>query len=132
MADHAQNPRQLALLALGVVFGDIGTSPLYAFRTALGSAPEMVEPANVLGILSLLVWALVIVVCVKYVSIVLNADDRGEGGVLVLSTLVLEGRVPGGRALLGAPGMLGAALFFADGAITPAISVLSAVSPPPP
>jgi len=127
MPGHAQNPRQLALLALGVVFGDIGTSPLYAFRTALGIAPDMVEPANVLGILSLLVWALVIVVCIKYVAIVLNADNRGEGGVLVLSTLVLEGRVPGGRALLGALGMLGAALFFADGAMTPAISVLSAV-----
>lgn len=127
MTEQARSPRQLALLALGVVFGDIGTSPLYAFRTALGIAPEMAEPANVLGILSLLVWALVIVVCIKYVAIVLNADNRGEGGVLVLSTLVLAGRVPGGRALLGGLGMLGAALFFADGAITPAISVLSAV-----
>lgn len=127
MTDKAHSPRQLALLALGVVFGDIGTSPLYAFRTALAISPEMAEPANVLGILSLLVWTLVVVVCIKYVAIVLNADNRGEGGVLVLSALVLEGRVPGGRALLGALGMLGAALFFADGAITPAISVLSAV-----
>ncbi len=120
-------PRQLALLALGVVFGDIGTSPLYAFRTALAIAPEMAQEANVLGILSLLIWTLVVVVCIKYVAIVLNADNRGEGGVLVLSTLVLAGRVPAGRAVIGILGMVGAALFFADGAITPAISVLSAV-----
>lgn len=127
MNDTAKSPRQLALLALGVVFGDIGTSPLYAFRTALGIAPEMAEPANVLGILSLLIWALLVVVCIKYVAVVLNADNRGEGGVLVLSTLVLAGKMPFGRALIGGLGMLGAALFFADGAITPAISVLSAV-----
>jgi len=127
MQAASQPSRPLALLALGVVFGDIGTSPLYAFRTALGIAPDMAEPANVLGILSLLIWALVIVVCIKYVAIVLNADNRGEGGVLVLSTLVLAGKLPVGRATIGTLGMLGAALFFADGAITPAISVLSAV-----
>lgn len=127
MDSPARSPRRLALIALGVVFGDIGTSPLYAFRTALSIAPEMGQHDNVLGILSLLVWAIVVVVCIKYVTIVLEADNRGEGGVLVLSTLVLAGRVPGGRAVIGALGMLGAALFFADGAITPAISVLSAV-----
>jgi KUP system potassium uptake protein len=127
MDSTTSSPRQLALLALGVVFGDIGTSPLYAFRTALAISPEMTSEANVLGILSLLIWALVVVVCIKYVTIVLNADNRGEGGVLVLSTLVLAGRVTVGRAVLGGLGMLGAALFFADGAITPAISVLSAV-----
>src|SRR5262245_21048678 len=115
MDSKTSSPRQLALLALGVVFGDIGTSPLYAFRTALAIAPEMTSEANVLGILSLLIWALVIVVCIKYVAIVLNADNRGEGGVLVLSTLVLAGRVNFGRGILGALGMLGAALFFADG-----------------
>lgn len=127
MEQTGNPPRQLALLALGVVFGDIGTSPLYAFRTALSIAPEMAQPANLLGILSLLIWTLIVVVCIKYVTIVLNADNRGEGGVLVLSTLVLAGRVPFGRAIIGTLGMLGAALFFADGAITPAISVLSAV-----
>ena len=127
MDSKTSSPRQLALLALGVVFGDIGTCPLYAFRSALAIAPEMASEANVLGILSLLIWTLVIVVCIKYVTIVLNADNRGEGGVLVLSTLVLAGRVNFGRAILGGLGMLGAALFFADGAITPAISVLSAV-----
>ena len=127
MTQPIADQRRLALLALGVVYGDIGTSPLYAFRTALSIAPEMTEPANVLGVLSLIVWALVIVVCIKYCAVILNADNRGEGGVLALSTLVLSGKVPWGRPLLGVFGMLGAALFFADGALTPAISVLSAV-----
>lgn len=127
MDQSTQSHRQLALLAIGVVFGDIGTSPLYAFRTALGISPDMVQPDNVLGVLSLLIWALVIVVCIKYVAVVLNADNRGEGGVLALSTLVLGGRFRRGREAIGIMGLLGAALFFADGAITPAISVLSAV-----
>lgn len=127
MDNSSTSRRQLAVLALGIVFGDIGTSPLYAFRTALAVSPAMAQPDNVLGLLSILVWALVIVVCIKYVAIVLTADNRGEGGVLALSTLVLSGRVPWGRLGIGAMGLLGAALFFADGAITPAISVLSAV-----
>jgi KUP system potassium uptake protein len=127
MTQTSSDRRRLALLALGVVYGDIGTSPLYAFRTALAIAPEMAEPANVLGVLSLIVWALIIVVCIKYCAVILKADNRGEGGVLALSTLVLSGRVPWGRPVLGIFGMLGAALFFADGALTPAISVLSAV-----
>ena len=127
MTDTSHPPRQLAVLALGVVFGDIGTSPLYAFRTALGISPAMAQPENVLGVLSLVIWALVVVVCIKYVTVVLNADNRGEGGVLALATLVLGGRVPWGRVAIGSMGLLGAALFFADGAITPAISVLSAV-----
>ncbi|KAA0205638.1 MAG: potassium transporter Kup, partial [Proteobacteria bacterium] len=127
MTDSPQSQRQLALLALGVVFGDIGTSPLYAFRAALAISPAMAQPENVLGALSLVVWALIIVVCIKYVAVVLTADNRGEGGVLALATLVLGGRVARGRVLIGSMGLLGAALFFADGAITPAISVLSAV-----
>lgn len=127
MSDSPQSQRQLALLALGVVFGDIGTSPLYAFRAALAISPAMAQPENVLGALSLVVWALIIVVCIKYVAVVLTADNRGEGGVLALATLVLGGRVARGRVLIGSMGLLGAALFFADGAITPAISVLSAV-----
>jgi KUP system potassium uptake protein len=127
MDNSPRTSRQLALAALGVVFGDIGTSPLYALRTCLAISPDMAEPANVLGLLSLIVWALIVVVCIKYVAIILTADNRGEGGVLALSTLVLAGRLPGGRVALGVMGMLGAALFFADGAITPAISVLSAV-----
>jgi KUP system potassium uptake protein len=127
MHEGPTSTRRLALLAIGVVYGDIGTSPLYAFRTALAVAPDMGQPDNVLGILSLIVWALIVVVCVKYCGVILNADNRGEGGVLALSTLVLAGRVRFGRAALGITGMLGAALFFADGALTPAISVLSAV-----
>ena len=127
MDTHTSSPRQLALLALGVVFGDIGTSPLYAFRTALGVTPGPATPADILGILSLIVWALILIVCVKYMSVVLNADNRGEGGVLALSTLVLAARLGSGRFAVGVMGMLGAALFFADGALTPAISVLSAV-----
>jgi KUP system potassium uptake protein len=127
MDTRTNSQRQLALVALGIVFGDIGTSPLYAFRTALAVTPGPATPADILGILSLIVWALILVVCVKYVSVVLNADNRGEGGVLALSTLVLTGLVGRGRFALGVMGMLGAALFFADGALTPAISVLSAV-----
>jgi KUP system potassium uptake protein len=123
----SSSQRALALAALGVVYGDIGTSPIYAFRTSLGISPSMIEPANVLGLLSLIIWALVVVVCVKYVAIVLRADNRGEGGVLALSTLVLQGRTFVGRAALGTMGIVGAAMFFADGAITPAISVLSAI-----
>lgn len=127
MDNQSNSPRQLALLALGVVFGDIGTSPLYAFRAALGVTPGPVTAPDILGILSLIAWALILIVCVKYMSVVLNADNRGEGGVLALSTLVLAGRIGGGRLVVGVLGMLGAALFFADGALTPAISVLSAV-----
>lgn len=126
--DHEQRPaRQMTLLALGVVYGDIGTSPLYAFRTALAVSPEMTDTSNVLGILSLIIWALIVVVCIKYCLVILNADHRGEGGVLALSTLVLAGKLSIGRWMVGIVGLLGAALFFADGALTPAISVLSAV-----
>jgi KUP system potassium uptake protein len=118
----------LVVAALGVVFGDIGTSPLYAFRECFlgGLAPT---PPHVLGVLSLLTWAMVLVVAVKYVGIVLRADNRGEGGVLALMALAqrqcLE-RPRLGRAVT-AIGLMGAALFFGDAIITPAISVLSAV-----
>ncbi|MEK1895074.1 MAG: potassium transporter Kup [Rhizobium sp.] len=117
----------LVLAALGVVYGDIGTSPLYAFREALhATAGSGAHHANVLGVLSLIVWALTIVVTVKYVSFVLKADNRGEGGTLSLMTLAREGL--GGRPkwvlILG---VAGASLFLGDAIITPAISVLSAV-----
>lgn len=120
--------RTLALAPLGVVFGDIGTSPLYAFRTCFddlhGAAPT---PENVLGLLSLVFWALTAIISIKYVGIVLRADNRGEGGALALFALVnaTHTRIP--RQAIMVAGLLGAALFFADGAITPAISVLSAV-----
>ncbi|MEI8258435.1 MAG: KUP/HAK/KT family potassium transporter, partial [Deltaproteobacteria bacterium] len=98
----------LALGALGVVFGDIGTSPLYAFRACLQAAgPLMSQPATILGLLSLIFWAITLVVTVKYVGLVLRADNRGEGGVLALTALVVtEGRARY-PALLAALGLAG-------------------------
>ena len=121
--------RKLVIAALGVVFGDIGTSPLYAFRECLN--PEhgiAVTQANILGLLSLILWSLVLIISIKYVAIVLRADNRGEGGVLALSTL-LSSASSNWRlwAPVSAVGVFGAALFFGDGFITPAISVLSAM-----
>ncbi|MGH7787997.1 MAG: potassium transporter Kup [Candidatus Binatia bacterium] len=119
----------LALAALGVVFGDIGTSPLYAlhvcFAPGSGLAPT---EANVLGVLSLVCWALIVVVSIKYVVFVMRADLRGEGGILALMALALGGATSRrGRAVLVGCGLFGAALLYGDGMITPAISVLSAV-----
>jgi KUP system potassium uptake protein len=118
----------LILGALGVVYGDIGTSPLYAVKqcfNALGAA----TPEAVYGVLSLITWALIVVVTLKYVTIILRADNRGEGGILALTTLALRAVPSTGpaRLLIFSAGLVGAALFYGDGAITPAISVLSAV-----
>lgn len=114
---------------LGVVFGDIGTSPLYALRAALVHfASDGLERWEILGVLSLIVWSIIIVVTVKYVLIVLRADNRGEGGILAL--MALAQRAVGterGRHIVALIGIAGACLFFGDGIITPAISVLSAV-----
>jgi KUP system potassium uptake protein len=121
----------LTLGALGVVFGDIGTSPLYALRECFHHNSGLpVTPDNVLGILSLVFWALIIVISLKYVLYVMRADNRGEGGVLALMALAhpkpkLEGRDP--KKMLIFLGLFGAALLYGDGVITPAISVLSAV-----
>jgi KUP system potassium uptake protein len=111
--------------ALGVVFGDIGTSPLYAFRECLRPEHGLpIEPGTVLGVLSLLVWALVLIVSVKYVVFVMHADNDGEGGILALLALIPSRlRGPAVTAL----GLAGAALLYGDGVITPAISVLAAV-----
>ncbi len=121
----------LALAALGVVYGDIGTSPLYALKEVFGSEhhPVPIEPANVLGILSLVFWALIVVVTVKYVAVVLRADNNGEGGIMALMARVLSQKRLGPRRtrVVLMLGLIGAALFYGDGAITPAISVLSAV-----
>ena len=117
----------LTLTALGVVFGDIGTSPLYALRECFaGSHPIPVGPANVLGVLSLIFWSLVITVSIKYVLFVMRATNAGEGGILALVALV-RARPRRGDAALVAVGLFGAALLYGDGMITPAISVLSAV-----
>jgi KUP system potassium uptake protein len=129
---HEQQPLSaLTLAALGVVFGDIGTSPLYALKEAFSNAnhPLPVTELNVFGILSLIVWTLIIVVTFKYVVVVLRADNHGEGGVVALMARVVEqakGR-PRKRTIAVMLGLFGAALFYGDGVITPAISVLSAV-----
>ncbi|HEU5170497.1 MAG TPA: potassium transporter Kup [Gemmatimonadales bacterium] len=119
----------LAVAALGVVYGDIGTSPLYALKECF-AGPHGVAPSheNVLGVLSLVFWSLNIVVSFKYLSLVMRADNRGEGGILALLALVRKGDRPSGaeRALVAA-GLFGAALLYGDGIITPAISVLGAV-----
>ncbi|MHB1222991.1 MAG: potassium transporter Kup [Gemmatimonadaceae bacterium] len=131
---HARDPRGrylafLSLTALGVVYGDIGTSPLYAMRESF--LPEHGVPptaANVLGILSLIVWSLLLVISVKYLVIVLRADNRGEGGILALTSLVTPvSALRRGRWALITMGLFGTALLYGDGMITPAISVLSAV-----
>jgi KUP system potassium uptake protein len=118
----------LALAALGVVFGDIGTSPLYAMSACFTGPNIPVTPEHVFGILSMIFWALVLVILLKYVAVVLNVDNKGEGGVLALTALVVNTeRASPRKRIYGMLGILGAALFFSDGAITPAISVLSAV-----
>jgi KUP system potassium uptake protein len=120
----------LSLTALGVVYGDIGTSPLYAMRECF-HGPHAVEPTppNILGVLSLIFWSLVIVISVKYLIFVMRADNRGEGGILALTALVtpLHGGKRIERWFLVMLGLFGAALLYGDGMITPAISVLSAV-----
>jgi KUP system potassium uptake protein len=119
---------RLAFASLGVVFGDIGTSPIYALREALAHTAqgEAVARADVLGVVSLLLWALFIVVTFKYVFLLMKADNRGEGGILSLVTLV-EQALGNRRGIVLLFGIIGAAFFFGDAMITPAISVLSAV-----
>ena len=127
---HAGSPGFLALTALGVVFGDIGTSPLYAFQVALiGIGHPVPTAAEVLGIVSLILWALTIMVSLKYVVFVLRADNDGEGGILALLSLVGADQVAHGLKLplLVLLGVVGASLLYGDGVITPAISVLSAM-----
>jgi KUP system potassium uptake protein len=115
----------LALSALGIVFGDIGTSPLYTFKTVLGTTNVPSDPATVLGALSLVLWTLFIITTVKYVSFAMRVDNDGEGGILALMALL--GVKKHQRPTIIAVGLFGAALIYGDGAITPAISVLSAL-----
>ncbi len=115
----------LSLAALGIVFGDIGTSPLYTFKTILDLAGEKPTPDIILGMLSLVLWTLFIVTSVKYVSFAMRVDNDGEGGILALMSLLgLKNRE---RPIIIALGLFGAALIYGDGAVTPAISVLSAL-----
>ncbi len=117
----------LVLGAIGVVFGDIGTSPLYAFREALGqSAADGIDPSEILGVLSLALWTLTLIVTVKYVLFLMRADNHGEGGVLALAALARK--AVGVRARLAIVlGAIGASLFYGDAIITPSLSVLSAM-----
>ncbi len=120
----------LALAALGVVFGDIGTSPLYTIKECFSDFTGLKPvPQDVLGILSLVTWVLVIIVALKYVTVVMRADNRGEGGVLALMTLVARrsGLSTSQRNFYVMLGMIGAALFFGDALLTPAVTVLSAI-----
>jgi len=135
MAD--QDPRSraatqsaLTLLALGVVFGDIGTSPLYAVKETFSADHGIpLSDANILGGLSTIFWALMIVVSLKYVVLIMRADNRGEGGIMALIALA-SGAIkdhPKWRVPLMLIGLFGASLFYGDAVLTPAISVLSAV-----
>ena len=120
----------LSLAALGVVYGDIGTSPIYAMRESFGEHYGLAPtPANVLGVLSLIFWALIVVISIKYLMFVMRADNRGEGGMIALTALVAPPREArrGRRWGLVMTGLFGAALLYGDSMITPAISVLSAV-----
>ena len=136
VAPPRTNPRgrylaRLSLLALGVVYGDIGTSPLYALRQAFhGTHPMPLTTGNVLGVLSMIFWSLILIVSVKYLVFVMRADNKGEGGILALMALLQRGRASSGltpRGLIITIGIFGAALMYGDSVITPAISVLGAV-----
>ncbi|MGH6980618.1 MAG: KUP/HAK/KT family potassium transporter, partial [Stellaceae bacterium] len=118
----------LIIGALGVVYGDIGTSPLYTVRQCFDGIGS-IRPESIWGVLSLIAWSLFIVVTLKYIIVIMRADNRGEGGILALTALALRAANRGTRAAgwIIAAGMIGAALFYGDGVITPAISVLSAV-----
>src|SRR6478736_5044879 len=135
--DHAAHPAPrgrylltLSIAALGVVYGDIGTSPLYALRECFHGT-HGIEPSagNVLGVLSLIFWSLTLIISIKYLIFVMRADNKGEGGILALTALVSQHSHKRIRtkAILIALGLFGAALLYGDGMITPAISVLSAV-----
>jgi KUP system potassium uptake protein len=121
---HGRIANHLAIAALGVVYGDIGTSPLYAVKQCFEDAAHVSKP-GVFGVLSLIVWSLTLVVTIKYVLVLMRADNRGEGGILALTVLAMRAAAGGYRWVLYA-GLFGAALFYGDGVITPAISVLSA------
>ena len=117
----------LTLTAVGVVYGDIGTSPLYAMRECFfGSHAVPPTHENVLGVLSLIIYSLLVVISVKYIVVVMRADNQGEGGILALASLLPRDR-PRTTAVLMLMGIFGAALLYGDGMITPAITVLSAV-----
>jgi KUP system potassium uptake protein len=129
--DSTSNAKLAALTlgAIGIVYGDIGTSPLYAFKEVFAHGHLPVTPGNILGVLSLMFWTLTIIVTLKYVSLILRADNNGEGGLVAMLALASSAvnEHPRTKRVLLALGIFGTAIFFGDGVITPAISVLSAV-----
>ena len=131
-ATDLSKPQQaaLALAALGVVYGDIGTSPLYTMKEVFaGNHPIPLTPDNILGILSLILWSLIVIVSIKYVVFIMRADNRGEGGIMALIALALHNARgnPRRMRIITVVGLLGAGMFYGDGMVTPAISVLSAL-----
>src|SRR5580658_685396 len=116
-----------ALTALGIVYGDLGTSPLYTLQSIAQAVGGRFTPESALGVLSLIIWTLIITVSIKYCVFVMRADNHGEGGILALMSLIGANSFRGGTRLLTGMGLLGAALLYGDGVITPAISVLSAL-----
>src|SRR5262245_54911188 len=126
---EAQRPSSaVTLAALGVVYGDIGTSPLYGLKQA-AQAGGTLSPETIMGVVSLILWSLILIVSIKYAILILRADNHGEGCIVALLALLDVRRAPPGtwRASLLIVGLIGAALLYGDGVITPAISVLSAV-----
>src|ERR1700722_9837670 len=115
-----------SIAVLGIVYGDLGTSPLYTYQTIVGSVGGHPSVSDAMGLLSLVVWALIVTVSIKYCVFVMRADNRGEGGILALMALVTARPISSRFALVVA-GLFGAALIYGDGIITPAISVLSAL-----
>src|SRR5436309_4126367 len=124
---HSANLSQsLTIAALGVVYGDIGTSPLYAIKHCFSGAASVTAP-RVYGVLALIVWALTIVVTIKYVIVLMRADNRGEGGIFALTVLALRATTGRKNRWIMFAGLIGGSLFFGDSVLTPAISVISAV-----
>ena len=121
-----RNRQNLTIAALGVVYGDIGTSPLYAIKQCFRDPAAVTEP-RVLGVLSLIAWALMTVVTIKYIIVLMQADNRGEGGIFALTILALRATAGRNNRWIMFAGLIGGSLFFGDGVLTPAISVLSAV-----
>src|SRR5450755_2331983 len=124
---HARPRSWAAFGALGVVFGDLGTSPLYTLQTVVQATGGQFTPQIALGVLSLIFWTLIVTVSIKYCLFVMRADNRGEGGILALMSLIGANAFTPGLRILTGMGLLGAALIYGDGVITPAISVLSAL-----
>ena len=122
--------RALTIAAIGIVYGDIGTSPLYTMKEIFSAQHGLtLDRANLLGVVSLIIWGLTVIVSLKYVTLIMRADNHGEGGIMALLALAMSTVAQNSKVhyFLMITGLVGAALFFGDGVITPAISVLSAI-----